>query len=39
MFFDSECSAILLLEDGTYFEGLSFGAIGTISGEVVLILG
>ncbi len=39
MFFDTECSAILLLEDGTYFEGLSFGAIGTISGEVVFNTG
>ena len=29
MFFDTDSSAILLLEDGTYFEGLSFGAIGT----------
>ena len=34
MFFDTDSSAILLLEDGTYFEGLSFGAVGTISGEV-----
>ena len=39
MFFDTECSAILLLEDGTYFEGSSFGAIGTISGEVVFNTG
>ena len=39
MFFDSECSAILLLEDGTYFEGISFGAEGTISGEVVFNTG
>jgi len=39
MFFDSECSAILLLDDGTYFEGKSFGSIGTISGEVVFNTG
>ncbi|MBW3041888.1 glutamine-hydrolyzing carbamoyl-phosphate synthase small subunit [Prochlorococcus marinus] len=39
MFFDTECSAILLLEDGTYFEGISFGAVGTISGEVVFNTG
>ena len=39
MFFDTQCSAILLLEDGTYFEGLSFGALGTISGEVVFNTG
>ena len=39
MFFDSQCSAILLLEDGTYFEGLSFGAKGTVSGEVVFNTG
>ena len=39
MFFDTKCSAILLLEDGTFFEGFSFGAIGTISGEVVFNTG
>ena len=39
MFFDTESSAILLLEDGTYFEGISFGAVGTISGEVVFNTG
>jgi len=39
MFFDTESSAILLLEDGTYFEGVSFGAIGTITGEVVFNTG
>ncbi len=39
MFFDTESSAILLLEDGTCFEGLSFGAVGTISGEVVFNTG
>ncbi len=39
MFFDTECSAILLLDDGTYFEGISFGAIGTITGEVVFNTG
>jgi len=39
MFFDTECSAILLLEDGTYFEGISFGAVGTVSGEVVFNTG
>tara|TARA_B100000700_G_scaffold75802_1_gene84843 strand:- start:112 stop:1266 length:1155 start_codon:yes stop_codon:yes gene_type:complete len=39
MFFDTESSAILLLEDGTYFEGISFGSIGTISGEVVFNTG
>ncbi|WP_269610240.1 glutamine-hydrolyzing carbamoyl-phosphate synthase small subunit [Prochlorococcus marinus] len=39
MFFDSDSSAILLLEDGTYFEGLSFGAVGTITGEVVFNTG
>ncbi len=39
MFFDTDNSAILLLEDGTYFEGFSFGAIGTISGEVVFNTG
>ena len=39
MFFNTECSAILLLEDGTYFEGNSFGALGTISGEVVFNTG
>ena len=39
MLFDKECSAILLLEDGSYFEGLSFGALGTISGEVVFNTG
>ena len=39
MFFDTESSAILLLEDGTYFEGISFGSVGTISGEVVFNTG
>ena len=39
MFFDTNCSAILLLEDGTYFEGISFGAKGTTSGEVVFNTG
>ena len=39
MFFDTESSAILLLDDGTYFEGISFGAIGTITGEVVFNTG
>ena len=39
MLFDKECSAILLLEDGSYFEGLSFCALGTISGEVVFNTG
>ena len=39
MFFDTECSAILLLEDGTYFEGLSFGAVGTSFGEVIFTTG
>ena len=39
MFFDTDNSAILLLEDGTYFEGLSFGAVGTITGEVVFNTG
>ena len=39
MFFNTDSSAILLLEDGTCFEGLSFGAIGTISGEVVFNTG
>jgi len=39
MFFDTERSAILLLEDGTYFEGISFGSLGTISGEVVFNTG
>ena len=39
MFFDTENSAILLLEDGTYFEGNSFGSRGTISGEVVFNTG
>ena len=39
MFFDPESSAILLLEDGTYFEGKSFGGLGTITGEVVFNTG
>ena len=39
MFFDHECSAILLLQDGMFFEGISFGAVGTISGEVVFNTG
>ena len=39
MFFDTESSAILLLQDGTYFEGLSFGSLGTICGEVVFNTG
>ncbi|WP_269605461.1 glutamine-hydrolyzing carbamoyl-phosphate synthase small subunit [Prochlorococcus marinus] len=39
MFFDTDSSAILLLEDGTCFEGVSFGAKGTISGEVVFNTG
>ncbi len=39
MFFDTNSSAILLLEDGTYFEGISFGAVGTIAGEVVFNTG
>ena len=39
MFFDTDCSAILLLEDGTCFEGVSFGAVGTITGEVVFNTG
>ena len=39
MYFDTESSAILLLDDGTYFEGISFGSVGTISGEVVFNTG
>ena len=39
MFFDTDSSAILLLEDGTCFEGISFGAVVTISGEVVFNTG
>ena len=39
MFFDSDSSAILLSEDGTYFEGISFGAVGTVTGEVVFNTG
>ncbi len=39
MFFNTESSAILLLDDGTYFEGIAFGSIGTISGEVVFNTG
>ena len=39
MFFNTESSAILLLEDGTYFEGISFGSTGTICGEVVFNTG
>ncbi len=39
MFFNTESTAILLLEDGTYFEGTSFGALGTITGEVVFNTG
>ena len=39
MFFDTDSSAILLLDDGTCFEGLSFGAVGTVSGEVVFNTG
>ena len=39
MYFDDDTSAILLLEDGTCFEGISFGAVGTISGEVVFNTG
>ena len=39
MFLNTESSAILLLEDGTCFEGISFGAVGTISGEVVFNTG
>ena len=39
MYFDTDSSAILLLEDGTYFEGISFGSLGTICGEVVFNTG
>ena len=39
MFFNTDSSAILLLEDGTYFEGISFGAVGTVTGEVVFNTG
>ena len=39
MFLNKESTAILLLEDGLYFEGKSFGAVGTISGEVVFNTG
>ena len=39
MFFNTERTAILLLDDGTYFEGISFGAVGTITGEVVFNTG
>ena len=39
MFTNKELSALLLLEDGMCFEGISFGAIGTISGEVVFNTG
>ena len=39
MYINTDCSAILLLEDGTYFEGKSFGALGTITGEVVFNTG
>ncbi len=39
MFLNTENSAILLLEDGMVFEGLSFGARGTITGEIVFNTG
>ena len=39
MYLNTKCSAILLLQDGTFFEGISFGAVGTISGEVVFNTG
>ena len=39
MVFNTDQSAILLLEDGVFFEGISFGAVGTISGEVVFNTG
>tara|TARA_Y100001968_G_scaffold294901_1_gene301851 strand:+ start:1480 stop:2634 length:1155 start_codon:yes stop_codon:yes gene_type:complete len=39
MILNTENSAVLLLEDGTYFEGITFGAVGTVSGEVVFNTG
>ncbi len=39
MLINKENSAILLLEDGMLFEGLSFGARGTITGEIVFNTG
>ena len=39
MIFDTDSSAILLLEDGSCFEGISFGDVGTVSGEVVFNTG
>ncbi len=39
MFLNKGDSAILLLEDGMLFEGLSFGARGTITGEIVFNTG
>ncbi|WP_320664552.1 glutamine-hydrolyzing carbamoyl-phosphate synthase small subunit [Prochlorococcus sp. MIT 1223] len=36
---DSQNSAVLLLSDGTFFEGLSFGIKGTVFGEVVFNTG
>ena len=39
MLLNKENSAILLLEDGILFEGLSFGARGTITGEIVFNTG
>ena len=39
MSLNSKRSAILLLDDGICFEGISFGATGTISGEVVFNTG
>ncbi len=39
MLFNKENSAILLLEDGMLFKGLSFGASGTITGEIVFNTG
>ncbi len=39
MLFDTENSAILLLEDGMFFQGLSLGSKGTVTGEIVFNTG
>ena len=35
--YQNKAKAILLLEDGKYFEGKAAGAIGTTTGEICLI--
>jgi len=36
MIYKNEKPAILMFQDGTYYEGIGFGAVNKISGEITI---